>query len=571
MLHWQAYQINCEESMKKIPILLSTLTLTTSAVLVMGTMTALANDITEEGTIQLNSETFEVPQISEDVIHSESNIYDNRVEIYVNPLKNEMTFLFDELSDDWVRKMIVVQHNYEDGILEEEADERMKTLGVDDYSDWATKLDDWDNNLTGRYPFRPNSMDLLLDRYLSNVLGKEHPNFFYYAVQFWHHSTGENGEDIWDDSYWIRGKIDLRSCVRSSVLSSSALKCVADTKNNGQPYKFVLSRNNTLVEMPVENIITWDEEWQGILLRRHKQLTDNVKNLHKDVLTGANLTESYGIEIEKLRVLISKYDQNGDQLYELRQAENQLKEVKAFYEKMTESGSEVDEIKLLQSQNAELKTKNETLETNLVKADQEKQALMAELDENKQELETLRSRNAALKQEIDVLRQQLSKDDESELDSLMRENEHLKQQNKTLEDKIGQNEVFYKEEIRKLQSDLDEKMKLWQLENEKLKETCTSTNGSQEIMGQVSDEQAKSQLVDQEQIMRQEIENVQSGVQESNEAVPEDMITNSDSEAIEVPSLGVVETKSWLWWLILPLMAILMLGVGIKRILLRKH
>ena len=71
--------------------------------------------------------------------------------------------------------------------------------------------------------------------------------------------------------------------------------------------------------------------------------------------------------------------------------------------------------------------------------------------------------------------------------------------------------------------------------------------------------------------MRQEIENVQSGVQESNEAVPEDMITNSDSEAIEVPSLGVVETKSWLWWLILPLIAILMLGVGIKRILLRKH
>ena len=128
--------------MKKIPILLSTLTLTTSAVLVMGTMTALANDITEEGTIQLNSETFEVPQISEDVIYSESNIYDNRVEIYANPLKNEMTFLFDELSDDWVRKMIVVQHNYEDGILEEEADERMKTLGVDDYSDWATKLDD---------------------------------------------------------------------------------------------------------------------------------------------------------------------------------------------------------------------------------------------------------------------------------------------------------------------------------------------------------------------------------------------------------------------------------------------
>lgn len=78
--------------MKKIPILLSTLTLTTSAVLVMGTMTALANGITEEGTIQLNSETFEVPQISKDVIHSESNIYDNRVEIYVNPLKNEMTF-----------------------------------------------------------------------------------------------------------------------------------------------------------------------------------------------------------------------------------------------------------------------------------------------------------------------------------------------------------------------------------------------------------------------------------------------------------------------------------------------
>lgn len=114
-------------------------------------------------------------------------------------------------------------------------------------------------------------------------------------------------------------------------------------------------------------------------------------------------------------------------------------------------------------------------------------------------------------------------------------------------------------------------MKLWQLENEKLKETCTSTNGSQEIMGQVSDEQAKSQPVDQEQIMRQEIENVQSGVQVSNEAVPEDMVTNSDSEAIEVPSLGVVETKSWLWWLILPLMAILMLGVGIKRILLRKH
>ena len=71
--------------------------------------------------------------------------------------------------------------------------------------------------------------------------------------------------------------------------------------------------------------------------------------------------------------------------------------------------------------------------------------------------------------------------------------------------------------------------------------------------------------------MRQEIENVQSGVQVSNEAVPEDMVTNSDSEAIEVPSLGVVETKSWLWWLILPLMAILMLGVGIKRILLRKH
>ncbi len=542
--------------MKKIPILLSTLTLTTSAALLTRSMTALANGVAEGTGISLRDTAFEAPQTAEDTIYTERNIYDNRVEVYVNPLKNEMTFNFDQLGDDWVRRIVLVQHNYEEGVLESEADERMKTLGIDDYIDWATKVDDWDNNLTGRYPFRPSSHDLRLERYVSNTLQSGRPNFFYYAVQFWHRSTGENGENVWDNSYWIRGKIDLRNCVRSSVLTSSVMTCVADQKINGEPYKFVLSRNNTLVLMPVEKIPTWDEEWQEIILKRHKQVTDDVKILHRDVLTGMKLIESYKVEIEKIRTIMSKSNSNADRLYELTRAEKQIEEVKDFYEQLASSGSDSDEMEALQSENIELKKKIETLEANFAKTNQEKQALEANLDESKRELADMVGQNTLLRQENSNLRKQIAEFDQTGQEDLLGENESLRQQNQTLRGELKQSEAVHQEEMSRLQNEIAEKVKVLESEKQSLAEARRSSD--------------IANLTPNKGVVR-ETEKNEPKTEISEEVISDDEMPDVVPEVVDVPNLGAVETKSWLWWLILPLMGILMLGIAIRQMFFKKH
>jgi len=593
LLHWQPYQINCEESMKKVPILLSTLTLATGGTVILGATTALANNMVVQ---QADERESVVPEKSENILYQQSNIFDSRIDIVVSPTKAEMTLFFDQLSDDWVRKIIVIQHNYEDGVLEEEADARMATLGVDDYSDWATKLDDWDNDLMVKNPFRPNNYDLLLEKNVSNVLKAGHPNFFYYAVQFWHHSIGDNGEDIWDDSYWIRGKVDLRSCVRSSAAGSSALTCVVDSKVNGEQYNFVLARNGNLISMPDEKIMTWSEEWQQILADRHRELIVNVKNLYKDVLTGLELSDEYDEIANKLRTILSKYPNSGDRIYELRQAQKQIKEVREFYQKLGDSGTNSEDFELLKAENETLRSKITELQLELTRVNDEKQSLSAMMEEKRLELEAAKQVITSLEQEIQDLRQQLNGADDSDgsgldgelLDKLKkledqngilkRQNDDLVEQNQRLNTKIDQIEAEYKAKIGSLETEFAEKMKNLELEKQELTAKITSLESNDKVnscsTSGITISENASEGSSEAQIGDLNTESQSTALENqdvSNDALRAPEEGNSDSQVIDVPSLGAVETKSWIWWIILPVIAVLMVGVGVKRTLSKKH
>lgn len=526
----------------------------------------------------------------------------------------------------YTRRVVMVYRNYEAGITEEEADEKLASLGVDDSSDWAIKMVDREN--TGQQLV---SWNLKAE---NDGVTRNKTDMIYYALMVAHRVENSEGEVSWEDEHWIRGKIDYRNCVHSKVynLKTSLCRREVNTATGRMIYRPVARPGYNQAAQPEDEVImSWEEEWRKIQEERVAAVRDNLEMLKKSFSQGKEILQQAGESLENLDVTLGKTENVDDLKYEVKNLKKLLEEVKALMdatdtskleaeldelrgeiaklqventailgekgellEKITQQADQIKALKsekeVILKENAELMTKSGELETIIEELRSKKETLEAELEaikESEQQLEqnivALENEKAALNQEIldlQIANEDLKKELEqakAEKEDALKTNEILKDENEKLGEK---NEILRKE---------NEKVKE---ENESLLEQLKTLKEGN--IDAENFEETKAALEAENRKLNSEIERLKVELKEKTYKVTGSAMgeqeafadNNEDSEIImnmqdirenkgeddkeiaaEVPQLGEVETKFNLWWLLVPgLVLVGMFGYWIKRL-----
>ena len=163
-----------------------------------------------------------------------------------------------------MRRLILVYYDYENGVTEEVADQRLATLGEDDYTDWAVRLAYKEMNLA-EHPHLTNLTGFDVEFEVEML--ENRTDLIYYAVEYGVPTLTEDGETEWTETEWLRGKLDYRQCVHSVDfdlnLVGSAPTCMTKLVEPGKNAVWTIG-----VQDKNEQVITWDEEWREIQYER---------------------------------------------------------------------------------------------------------------------------------------------------------------------------------------------------------------------------------------------------------------------------------------------------------------
>ena len=163
-----------------------------------------------------------------------------------------------------MRRLVLVYYDYENGVTEEVADQRLATLGEDDYSDWAVRLAYKEMNLAD-HPHLTNLTGFDVEFEVEML--ENRTDLIYYAVEYGVPTLTEDGETEWTETEWLRGKLDYRQCVHSVDfdlnLVGSAPTCMTKLVEPGKNAVWTIG-----VQDKNEQVITWDEEWREIQYER---------------------------------------------------------------------------------------------------------------------------------------------------------------------------------------------------------------------------------------------------------------------------------------------------------------
>ena len=163
-----------------------------------------------------------------------------------------------------MRRLVLVYYDYENGVTEEVADQRLATLGEDDYTDWAVRLAYKEMNLAD-HPYLTNLTGFDVEFEVEML--ENRTDLIYYAVEYGVPTLTEDGETEWTETEWLRGKLDYRQCVHSVDfdlnLVGSAPTCMTKLVEPGKNAVWTIG-----VQDKNEQVITWDEEWREIQYKR---------------------------------------------------------------------------------------------------------------------------------------------------------------------------------------------------------------------------------------------------------------------------------------------------------------
>lgn len=244
-------KINCEKSMKKLPFLLSNLTLCGLGVVYVS--------------------SFLTPEVLAlgDMNYTLTNPIDSMFSVnYVRPDYGLIEVgARTGQAGKALRQMVAVMYNYEDGVTEAEADEKMLDLGVGDVSEWATVL--------GTYVTETPSWkrEFLLSTEM-NFAEENKTDLFYFAAEYGDYRE-ENGEIVWSNLYWKRGKIDYRNCIHGEQYEVGDY-CRPVENSDGVTTTYWPYARTYEMTRPV---ITWDEEWREIQAGRVREVKEEVDEL----------------------------------------------------------------------------------------------------------------------------------------------------------------------------------------------------------------------------------------------------------------------------------------------------
>lgn len=361
--------------MKKTPILLSTAALTINS---LGAVVPVVAANTER-TVSINN------LLSDDPISGSSvsllSAGTSRDVIFLNPedqnpffhllsidYKNNQMGIQVYEQDDWVIKRIIVAYrDYESGVTEDEADQQLSKLGVEDGAIWKTVWDYDANGVSDLYRYvtpKEDNKPVSLAENLTDIV--------YYAIEYGHKTGAE-----WQDNWWTRGKINYRDCTHSSIFDPETMICTEGDKGS---YK-VRMADYTEVEMPTEEIIAWDEEWNAILHKRYEDTRDELIGLRKYLYNVVKILDDTDFALDNLSITLPKtegmedYDEIMPEVTRLQELSRALRE---YYASLGSSG-DTAELENLKQERDELKLEKEALESVKGQLDQENAELRQQI------------------------------------------------------------------------------------------------------------------------------------------------------------------------------------------------
>lgn len=540
--------------MKKAPLLLTTLALATGTSGITNAMLPLTSPASA-----LEVASLEADQTTDIYVEDlyEMNQYFRLAELDFQ--KNRIVYdVKGNYTLEGVRaqKVLIVMRDYESGVTEAEASEKSKSLGVGD-SDWYKTL--VTSTVVGATNYMPVKNYNLKDN-LSDVL--------YFAVQFGERVTDENGHKVLKDAYWVRGKIDYRKCIHSDAFDPETMVCAVRINYNTKTATLAaISEGNWLMFPEAEQVITWEEEWKLALKDKIKglntqlthmdeqlsnvdmtliQAATTIKNMQK-ALTELKDTQELEQGLTQLQALLQQVQKTYDwtigaeQQKVMNEVQNALNDALAEIERLKQQPmGDAEEALQAQQELKKAQAEVQKLQVKLLELESQLDSEQANSVVAKQELVQLEAKIKEIVMEKEGMMQKIQ-DLTKEKSTLEAENSRLKQENTALQaknaDLVAQNETL-NTKIKELEALLAEKP------------TCTV----------ITEVRAESEpLIDDSGLTGAEI------MSETN-SMP------AETEVVDVPNLGEVETKTNFWWIAVAIVGTLgVLGVCCKRRLSRER
>jgi len=484
----------------------------------------------------------------------ENAINPNFAFLSINYYKNRMGIQVPQDSGWSIRRVLIAYRNYEGGITEAEADANLAKLGVGESEVWKI-IQDYDAK---GWPFLQadlTPMDGSKKIKLADILTDE----LYYAVEFGH-KTEADGVVQWQDEWWTRGKVDYRNCVHSSVFDPVETFCY----RGGDGAYIVRRTDYTNVEMPDEEVVSWDEEWNAIQRQRYEETQKKLTVLSDNLYNVLGILDSADKVLAGLKVTLPKSENMADQ-GALETGNTQLQDLsrrlREYYLglKRADNG---DELESLKEEKVELMREIETLRQQIIsseegrrKVEEENKALMQENGILMTEKQTLAAERETLRTEKETLVAEKG-EIQSKNKRLEQENQELKQQIETMTagQKGDRGEVPATSEMNAAtKAGLDETSTSQEL----VATTETRTIVVEKDRGETPMNQ--DDTLDRKVGDNQQEENKESGTEET---------------SVVVPNLGDLENESKmsLWWVVIAGMGLVAgLFWGVRRLYLNKH
>ena len=186
------------------------------------------------------------------------------------PMHNYMEIELVPSETRALKRLVVAYYDYERGVTEAEADAGLATLG-EDAAGWAVVFYDEE------YRFGEFDHPLLnlsgFEVWIEGEFTENKRDLLYYAAEFGEPELQEDGSTAWENTVWLRGKYDYRSCIHGPdfkpVLPNyiGIPTCSARDVEDGK-YIVTATRGGEVAE----GILTWEEEWRQIQLERLQEI-----------------------------------------------------------------------------------------------------------------------------------------------------------------------------------------------------------------------------------------------------------------------------------------------------------
>lgn len=530
--------------MKKTPILLSTLALATGVSGITNAALSLVPPVSA-----LEVATTDVDQYHDVYV---DDLYEMNQYFRINELDFQKNRIVYDVRGNYTligvraQRALIVMRDYEAGVTEAEANERSKTLGVSDEGWYQTLVNNKTVAATNYAPIK----DYDLKNNLSDVL--------YFAIQFGELTTDENGKKVLQNEYWVRGKVDYRKCIHSDLFDAETMVCAMRINNNAKTAVLAAIENGEWVMFPEdERVITWEEEWKLALKDKIAGLNTQLKHMDTQLSSVDKTLIQVATTIKNMQKSMGELKDTQELEQGLTQLQALLKQVQKTHDWMI--GAEQKKV---------MDNLQETLNDALAEIERLKQQSTGDMGE----VSSVQKELVRLQAEIQALQAKLTEAN-SQLGQEKANTESAKQELEQIEIKMKKILVEKEENMQKLQILTNDKMALEQ-ENTKLKQENVDLM-AQNLTLNTKIKELEAALAEKPvcTVITEVKADVEPGVEGNKSATVEtasESTNMAETEVVEVPNLGEVETKTNFWWIVAAAVGVLgVLGVCCKKCLNR--